>query len=107
MNEQAPPVIADEVVIAAIEAVLKPLGSALRHYMPSAKAVAVVAMRAVLMAHGEHVAAAKHERIATLVEEFIGGIDGIQASTDEVEIVKDSLLNVLRSLAAAIRRGRP
>ncbi len=45
--------IPDEVCIAALELVLKPLGTSLRHYMPVHKADAIAAMRGVLTAERE------------------------------------------------------
>lgn len=42
------PDIPDEVAIAALETVLKPLGMKLAHYMPASKAAAIEAMRSVL-----------------------------------------------------------
>jgi len=45
--------IPDEVAIAALELVLKPLGTSLRHYEPRHKVAAIEAMRGVLMAERE------------------------------------------------------
>lgn len=60
-----PPAIADAVCIAALELVLKPLGTSLRHYMPASKAAAIEAMRGVLAAQDEQ----SRERAATVCDE--------------------------------------
>ena len=44
----------DEVCIAAINLVFKPLGTSLNHYMPVHKSAAIEAMRGVLLAQRDH-----------------------------------------------------
>lgn len=53
--------IPDAVAIAAIETILKPLGTSLRHYMPASKAAAIATMKTLL--------AAQQQRFLFAVEE--------------------------------------
>ena len=60
--------IPDEVCIAAIDIVLKPLGSQLRHYMPGQKAGAVKAMRGLLQAQRDHDADSIRDAVDALAQ---------------------------------------
>ncbi len=46
--------IPEPVAIAALETILRPLGTSLKHYMPVHKAAAIEAMQGVLAAQAEH-----------------------------------------------------
>lgn len=65
--------VSDEVCTAAIELVLRPLGTSLRHYMPVHKADAIAAMRGVLQAHTEHVEDAIREAVDAFAQRVVEG----------------------------------
>jgi len=83
--------IPEAVVIAALETVLKPLGTSLRHYMPTSKAAAIEAMRGVLAAQD----AQSRERSAGIVDDTANAV----VAVDELSAIG------LRSIASAIRGG--
>lgn len=92
--------ISDAVCIAAIETVLKPLGSAsIKHYMPGPKADAIAAMRGVLTAQAE--------RDAALLDEVVDGMLALEPPKSAVAAaVQATQVQALRLCASAIREGR-
>ena len=65
--------IPDEVCAAAIDLVLLPLGTALRHYMPVHKTQAIEAMRGVLLAQRDQDVERAREEIGRVTNFFCAG----------------------------------
>jgi hypothetical protein len=92
--------IPDAVVIAAIELVLKTLGSAsIHHYMPDPKADAIEAMRGLLTAERERAAAVVTTEAAKYDDLAIGTLSVAE------KIRLDQASSFLHSIADAIRKG--
>jgi hypothetical protein len=91
--------IPDAVVIAAIELVLKTLGSAsIHHYMPDPKADAIEAMRGLLTAERERAAA-----VTTEAAKYDDLAIGTLSVAEKIRL--DQASSFLHSIADAIRNG--
>jgi hypothetical protein len=66
--------IGDAVVFTALETVLKPLGTSLKHYMPVSRAEAIKAMRGVLQAVRDQ----ERERCAEIAKKAL--MDGLETA---------------------------
>ena len=64
--------IPDAVCLAALDLVLKPLGTAMRHYtMPPIRLAAITAMRGVLLAQRDHDVERAREEISVVAALFV------------------------------------
>lgn len=99
------PSVPSEVAEAALETVLKPLGTSLRHYEARHKEACLTAMSGILTATQERARIEERERAAKIIDAMHDAMVAVKPGTPAEQRAGAIMLELSREIARAIRNG--